>query len=234
VQSLLQRGTGTVYVLVRPKSTGKLDELREFWGKESVRRVVAVKGDLGQPKLGVSAADLRKLKGKVKHFFHLGAVYDIEASAASMEKANIEGTQNALDLAYAVKAGCFHLVSSIAAAGLYRGTFTEDMFEEAEGLDHPYHRTKHDSEGMVRANGRLPFRIYRPGVVVGHSQTGFIDKIDGPYYFFKAFQRLRESCRMILPVGTRVVTSISSRSTRGRAMVHLAHARGLTDALPPQ
>ena len=123
VQSLLQRGKGTVYVLVRPKSIGKLDELREFWGKESVRRVVAIKGDLAQPKLGVSKADLTRLKGKVKHFFHLGAVYDLEASAEAMHKANIVGTQAALEFAEAVNAGCFHLVSSIAAAGLYRGTF---------------------------------------------------------------------------------------------------------------
>ena len=164
VQSLLQKGKGTIYVLVRPKSIGKLDELREFWGKDSLKRVVPIKGDLGQPKLGVAKADLTKLKGKVKHFYHLGAVYDLEASAEAMEKANITGTKGALEFAEAVNAGCFHLVSSIAAAGLYRGTFTEDMFEEAEELDHPYHRTKHDSEAMVRANGRIPFRVYRPGV----------------------------------------------------------------------
>ena len=91
-------------------------------------------------------------------------------------------------------------MSSIAAAGLYRGTFTEDMFEEAEDLDHPYYRTKHDSEGLVRANGRIPFRIYRPGVVVGHSKTGFIDKIDGPYYFFKALQKMRESWPRWIPL----------------------------------
>ena len=77
VQSLLERGKGTVYVLVRPRSMGKLDELREFWGKESVKRVVPIKGDLAQPKLGVSKGDLTKLKGKVKHLFHLGAVYDL-------------------------------------------------------------------------------------------------------------------------------------------------------------
>jgi NAD(P)-dependent dehydrogenase (short-subunit alcohol dehydrogenase family) len=200
VQALLQRGKGTVYVLVRPKSIGKLDELREFWGKEAARRVIAIKGDLGLPKLGVGKADLARLKGKVKHLYHLGAVYDIEASAEAMTKANIAGTRNALAFAAAVDAGCFHLVSSIAAAGLYRGTFTEDMFEEAEGLDHPYHSTKHDSEGLVRANGRIPFRIYRPGVVVGHSQTGFIDKIDGPYYFFKALQKLRESWPRWIPL----------------------------------
>ncbi len=200
VQSLLQKGKGTVYVLVRPKSIGKLDELREFWGKDSLKRVVPIKGDLGQPKLGVAKADLTKLKGKVKHFYHLGAVYDLEASAEAMEKANITGTKGALEFAEAVNAGCFHLVSSIAAAGLYRGTFSEDMFEEAEELDHPYHRTKHDSEAMVRANGRIPFRVYRPGAVLGHSQTGFIDKIDGPYYFFKALQKLRESWPRWIPL----------------------------------
>ncbi len=200
VQSLLQKGKGTIYVLVRPKSIGKLDELREFWGKDSLKRVVPVKGDLGLPKLGVARGDLAKLKGKVKHFYHLGAVYDLEASAEAMEKANITGTQGALEFAEAVNAGCFHLVSSIAAAGLYRGTFSEDMFEEAEELDHPYHRTKHDSEAMVRANGRVPFRVYRPGAVLGHSQTGFIDKIDGPYYFFKALQKLRESWPRWIPL----------------------------------
>jgi NAD(P)-dependent dehydrogenase (short-subunit alcohol dehydrogenase family) len=229
VQSLLQRGKGTIYVLVRPKSVGKLDELREFWGKESVKRVVPIKGDLGSPKLGVSPSDVRKLKGKVKHFFHLGAVYDIEASAEAMKKANIVGTQGALDLAAAVNAGCFHLVSSIAAAGLYRGTFTEDMFEEAEGLDHPYHSTKHDSEGMVRANGRMPYRIYRPGAVVGHSKTGFIDKIDGPYYFFKALQKLRESWPRWMPlVGVEGgYLSLVPVDYVVDAMVYLAHAKGL-------
>ena len=200
VQSLLQKGKGTIYVLVRPKSIGKLDELREFWGKDSLKRVVPIKGDLGLPKLGVARGDLAKLKGKVKHFYHLGAVYDLEASAEAMEKANITGTKGALEFAEAVNAGCFHLVSSIAAAGLYRGTFSEDMFEEAEELDHPYHRTKHDSEAMVRANGRIPFRVYRPGAVLGHSQTGFIDKIDGPYYFFKALQKLRESWPRWIPL----------------------------------
>jgi len=229
VQSLLRRGKGTIYVLVRPKSVGKLDELREFWGKESLKRVVPIKGDLGSPKLGVSPADVRRLKGKVRHFFHLGAVYDLEASAETMKKANITGTQGALDLATATNAGCFHLVSSIAAAGLYRGTFTEDMFEEAEDLDHPYHSTKHDSEGMVRANGRIPFRIYRPGAVVGHSRTGFIDKIDGPYYFFKALQKLRESWPRWIPlVGIEGgYINLVPVDYVVDAMDYLAHARGL-------
>jgi len=83
-------------------------------------------------------------------------------------------------------------MSSIAAAGLYRGIFTEEMFDEAHDLEHnPYYQTKHESERIVRTEATVPWRIYRPGVVVGHSKTGEIDKVDGPYYFFKAIQRAR-------------------------------------------
>ena len=128
----------------------------------------------------------------MRHFFHLAAIYDLTASAQAQREANIDGTRNALDLAAAIKAGCFHHTSSIAAAGLYPGVFREDMFDEAEGLDDPYLRTKHDSEGLVRAEKRVKWRIYRPGMVVGHSQTGEMDKIDGPYYFFTFLKKLRQ------------------------------------------
>lgn len=40
--------------------------------------------------------------------------------------------------------------------------FREDMFDEAEGLDHPYFKTKHESEKIVRKECRLPWTVYRP------------------------------------------------------------------------
>ncbi|MDP1159343.1 SDR family oxidoreductase, partial [Klebsiella variicola] len=83
-------------------------------------------------------------------------------------------------------------VSSIAAAGLYEGVFREDMFDEAENLDHPYFMTKHESEKIVRKECKRPWTVYRPAMVVGDSTTGEMDKIDGPYYFFKLIQRMRQ------------------------------------------
>ena len=44
----------------------------------------------------------------------------------------------------------------------------------------------------MRDQALVPWRVYRPSIVVGHSMTGEIDKIDGPYYFFKAIQRARQ------------------------------------------
>ncbi|MDR7135836.1 NAD(P)-dependent dehydrogenase (short-subunit alcohol dehydrogenase family) [Lysobacter niastensis] len=198
VSNLLKR-KGTIYVLVRKDSVKKLDAISKKMGWDR-KRVVVVDGDMTEAKCGVSAAQLKTLNGKVKHFFHLAAIYDLTAKAEQQRVANIEGTRNALDLAAAIGAGVFHHTSSIAAAGLYQGVFREDMFEEAEGLDDPYLRTKHDSEGLVRQEKRLRWRIYRPGMVVGHSQTGEMDKVDGPYYFFTFLKKLREMLPPWMPM----------------------------------
>jgi len=227
VANLLKRGD-PVYILVRRGSQKKLAALREEWGA-SEKQVVAIIGDLAKPLLGVAEGDLKKLGGKVKHVFHLAAIYDLTASAEEQERTNVEGTRHVVEFAQAVQAGCFHHVSSIAAAGLYEGTFREDMFEEAEELDHPYFRTKHDSEGIVRKECKRPWRIYRPGFVIGHSRTGYIDKIDGPYYFFKLIQRMREMLPAWVPTigieGGRV--NIVPVDFVADALDFLAHKKGL-------
>jgi NAD(P)-dependent dehydrogenase (short-subunit alcohol dehydrogenase family) len=198
VPRLLDRGA-TVYLLVRASSIDKVDRLREHWGADATQ-VVAVTGDLSRKRLGVGKKKQAALQGNIDHFFHLAAIYDIAASVEDQLRANVDGTRHALGLARALDAGCFHHVSSIAAAGQYPGTFTETMFEEAQGLDNPYFRTKHEAEALVRAEHKLPWRIYRPGIVVGDSTTGEIDKIDGPYYFFEAVKKFSGVVPDWLPV----------------------------------
>jgi NAD(P)-dependent dehydrogenase (short-subunit alcohol dehydrogenase family) len=198
VKKLLERKGTVVHFLVRPGSEAKVEALREWWGA-SPGRAVPVSGDLTQERLGVSTEDQKALAGEVAHFFHLAAVYDLEADAETQVQANVEGTRNALEFATAIGAGHFHHVSSIAAAGLYEGVFREDMFEEAGDVEHPYFMTKHESEKIVREEGRLPWTVYRPALVVGDSRTGEMDKVDGPYYFFKLIQRVRQLLPPWLP-----------------------------------
>ncbi|MDZ4189069.1 MAG: SDR family oxidoreductase [Hydrogenophaga sp.] len=191
VKKLLERKGSVVHFLIRQASESKVPELREYWGV-SEARAVPVFGDLTSKKLGAGADVVKALKGKVDHFYHLAAVYDLEADEQSQIAVNIEGTRNTVELAKAVGAGHFHHVSSIAAAGLYEGVFREDMFEEAENVEHPYFMTKHESEKIVRNECKVPWSVYRPALVVGDSRTGEMDKIDGPYYFFKLIQRMRQ------------------------------------------
>jgi NAD(P)-dependent dehydrogenase (short-subunit alcohol dehydrogenase family) len=239
VEQLLER-EGTIYVLVREGSRGRLEELRSRWGAEE-GRIVPVVGDLSQEQLGCGD-QIDGLRGEIDHFFHLAAIYDMTADAETQRIANVEGTRNAVQLAEALDAKRFHMVSSIAAAGLYEGTFTEDMFDEAQKVDnHPYFQTKHESEAVVREESRVPWRVYRPGIVVGHSETGEMDKIDGPYYFFKLLQRARNAVPQWFPgigiEGRRI--NIVPVDYVAKAMDHIAHIDGfdgqafhLTDPKP--
>ncbi len=227
VRNLLKRGK-PIYVLVRKGSLKKLDALRVEWGATG-KDIIPVVGDLAKKNLGVSDADIKKLKGKVDHMFHLAAIYDLKAGAEVQQAANVDGTRHAVQFAQAAAVGCFNHVSSIAAAGMYDGVFREDMFDEAEDLDHPYFKTKHDSEAVVRDECKRPFRIYRPGFVVGDSKTGYIDKIDGPYYFFKFIQKMREMLPPWMPMigieGGRI--NIVPVDYVADALDFLAHKKGL-------
>ena len=188
---LKKKKKAIIYVLIRKGSKKKFEGLKQEWGN-AAKRVIPITGDLTRPMLGVPAKRRRELEGEIAHVFHLAAVYDLMADAESQVRVNVEGTHNVVRFAENIKAKRFHHMSSIAAAGLYPGIFREDMFEEAHGLDNAYFRTKHDSEAVVRRECHMPWRIYRPGIVVGHSETGVIDKIDGPYYFFKLIQKMRK------------------------------------------
>jgi thioester reductase-like protein/short-subunit dehydrogenase len=204
VERLLANRHGKLYVLVREGSTGRLEELVHRWGiatgTAAAKRVVPVIGDLRRPLLGLGEEQVGELRGKIEHLVHLAAVYDMTAPAERNTAVNVGGTTHAVELARSLEVGCLHHVSSIAVAGTYRGTFGEEMFDEGQRLPSPYHRTKFEAERIVREQPFVAWRVYRPAVVVGDSRTGEMDKVDGPYYFFKAIQRARQLLPEWLPL----------------------------------
>ncbi|HEV2821224.1 MAG TPA: SDR family oxidoreductase [Solirubrobacteraceae bacterium] len=225
VERLLARADGDVHVLVRASSLPRLDALFARWGHAD--RVKAVAGDLTQRRLGVSDTDQEVLRG-IDHVFHLAAVYDMTADEERNHVANVGGTRNTVELANALGAGRFHHVSSVAVAGMHRGTFTEAMFDEGQPLNHPYHATKFASEKIVREETAIPWRVYRPAIVVGDSRTGEMDKIDGPYYFFGVIRAAAGLPSWIPLVGPELGdTNIVPVDFVVDAMDHLAHAPGL-------
>jgi thioester reductase-like protein len=217
VEELLKR-EGTIYALVREGSRGRLEELGEKLGAGD--RLVPVVGDLSKEGMGVEDFD-----EKVDHFFHLAAIYDMAADEDEMMAANVEGTQHVVEFVNAHDVGRFHHTSSIAVAGQYKGLFREDMFDERQKLPHAYHRSKFESEKLVRENVSAPLRVYRPGIVVGHSQTGEMDKIDGPYYFFKLLQKLRHALPEWFPLAGPEGRNANLVPVDfvARAMDHIAH-----------
>jgi thioester reductase-like protein len=225
VERLLER-EGDIHVLVREGSRERLDRVVERWGAGD--RIKPVAGDLSRPRLGLDDGDVAALAGTVEHIFHLAAMYDMTADDASNEALNVEGTRHVVQLANEL-GGVLHHVSSVAVAGERKGLFREDHFDEGQRLPSAYHRTKFQSEKIVREERRGPWRVYRPAIVVGHSKTGEMDKIDGPYYFFKAIQKLRHALPEWVPlIGPELgYTNIVPVDYVAAAMDHIAHQPGL-------
>src|SRR3954468_2511177 len=217
VGELLKR-EGTIYALVREGSRGRLEELGEKL--DAGERLVPVVGDLSKDGLGVE-----DFGEKVDHFFHLAAIYDMAADEEEMMNANVEGTRHVVEFVNSHDVGRFHHTSSIAVAGKFKGLFREDMFDEGQKLPHAYHRSKFESEKVVREQAKAPLRVYRPGIVVGHSQTGEMDKIDGPYYFFKLLQKLRHALPEWFPLAGPEGRNANLVPVDfvARAMDHIAH-----------
>jgi thioester reductase-like protein len=222
VKRLLEDRTGDIHILVREGSEQKAKRL----GRS--KRLKIVRGDLGEPGLGIDSMWIEEHKGSIEHMFHLAAIYDMTADERQNERLNNGGTRHAVEVANALQVGHLHHTSSVAAAGLYRGTFTEAMFDEGQDLDHPYHRTKFESERIAREESTVPWRVYRPAMVLGHSQTGEMDKVDGPYYLFKAIKLSARLPQLMPLLGPRLGnTNVVPVDFVADAMAYIAHQPGL-------
>lgn len=209
-----------IFVLVRRSSADKLRTMAEKWpGRERLQPLV---GDLTAPGLGIDTPP-----ADIDDILHLGAVYDMTASAEESERANVAGTTAVIDLARQLDARLHH-ISSVAVAGDHPGPYTEDDFDLGQDLPSPYHATKFAAEKLVRQADGLRWRVYRPSMVVGDSRTGEMDKIDGPYYFFSILEmisRLPSVLPALIPdVGDTNVVPVDYVAD---AIVTLATAPGL-------
>ena len=191
VERLLGRGMDVTLLLRSGAEERRADALAhlETAAKGRSGSLSTVTGDLSKQRLGLTEAGLRALSG-AEHCFHIAALYDIEAEPETLAATNIGGTRHLLNaLQEAGFGGRLHHVSSVAVAGDYTDTFTESMLDEGQGFPHAYHRSKYESEKLIRES-QFDYRIYRPSSVVGDSTTGAIDKVDGVYFSFGAIQRL--------------------------------------------
>src|ERR1700735_2713512 len=215
------RPDAEVWILVRRSSLSRFEQLADQWGE----RAKPLVGDLIEPDLGLTAEAIAEL-GDVDHVLHCAAIYDITAAEPEQRAANVDGTRAVIELARRLDATLHH-VSSIAVAGDFHGEFTEDDFDIGQQLPTPYHQTKFEAELLVREAPRLRYRIYRPAVVVGDSRTGEMDKIDGPYYFFRVLAKLA-----VLPRFTPIMLPDTGRTNIvpvdyvADALVALIHANG--------
>ncbi|MBB5912956.1 thioester reductase-like protein [Nocardia transvalensis] len=215
VPELLKRN-GEVHVLVRPgaDSAYRFDRCAREWGGGD--RVRPVRGDLSAAGLGIDPEWYAAHRGSIDHVFHLASGYGAAVPG---------GTGNVVDAAERVEAGALHHMSTVEVAGAAEGLFTEDMVDIGQALPTRPQRAAFEAELAVRGQSRVPWHIYRPSIVIGHSRTGEIDRITGPYSFFRLLRMAAQLPRILpLLIPKLGETNMVPVDFVTRALGHIAHA----------
>lgn len=166
-------------------------------GDEQLRRCHPLVGDITEPFAGVQAEAIPPLAS----VWHVAASLAFEDRRADeISRHNVEGTQNVVDLAAAAGCGEFNYVSTAYVAGDRRGVIAEEHLPadaETTANNH-YERTKMQAERVVAGAGFDVMRIFRPSIVIGHSETLRATTFSGLYGFIRNLQRARELVRQSL------------------------------------
>lgn len=180
-----------VAVLVRSNrrmsARQRIENLLQHWDRELRRplpRPVVLEGDITQADLGLNACDLRWATEYCHSVIHNAASLTFEATSSAGEpyRSNVTGTQNVLEFARQAAIRDFHHVSTAYVAGLRSGKVLETEVDVGQQLGNDYEISKLTAEKMVRAATFInPPTVYRPGIIIGDTQTGFTTTYHGFY-----------------------------------------------------
>jgi nucleoside-diphosphate-sugar epimerase len=187
-------------------------EIASDTGAEA-RKLRIVEGDITEPNLGLTAAELERARRETTTVFHLAAIYDLAVAADIATRVNVEGTRNVNNFAKSIEhLKRYHYVSTCYVSGKRKGLIMEAELPHNAGFRNHYEETKYLAETSVEAlKPELPVTIHRPAVVCGDSRTGETAKYDGIYYLIHYLRKWpggltllnignREVCLNLVPV----------------------------------
>ncbi|MFV0388358.1 MAG: SDR family oxidoreductase [Pyrinomonadaceae bacterium] len=201
VEKLSARDT-QFYLLVQEAFLQKaLDDIRKIAEETStpLKNFALVEGDITQPNLGISEADLNVVLDETTDVFHLAAIYDLAVEKELAYKVNVDGTKNVNALVSQIKnLRRYNYVSTCYVAGKRLDRIYENELVHDEGFRNYYEETKYFAEIEVEnLKAKLPVTIFRPSVVCGDSRTGETAKYDGIYYVITFLRKFPEMFRLV-------------------------------------
>lgn len=205
VKNLLENGD-TIYFLLRKESRDRAYNMMKNLRRElpeSRDRLHVIHGSVLNDGLANLEKDREILKENLDYIWHLAGAGSITASRRQSLGLNWRGTVNALKFASETKKlKRFNYLSTVLVSGDYKGVWSEDMLNERQRFSDEYSRTKHLAEIEARRfSTSLPVAVFRPGVIVGDSKTGYMPNICGPYYLLRIIDSLsKKGFKRPLPV----------------------------------
>lgn len=200
IREILETTPHRLFVLIRGKKNltpqDRLKKILSLSGLEKClgSRIEAVDGDITFPGFGLQPEVRERLTRETDQFFHVAALTALNGSQEECFNINLGGTKEALALAKSFrekgKLKRFFYFSTAYVAGS-RQTYCsrEDGLPAHPAHANFYEASKYEAEKCVRAamSEGLPATIFRPSIVVGHSQTGATSEFNVIYPFLKLF-----------------------------------------------
>jgi thioester reductase-like protein len=232
---LLEKTSAEIHCLVRcdeGTARSKIESaLRtsNLWSDGYRDRLVAVPGNLGEPRLGLSSERFEQLANDVDVVYHNGARVNLADPYAALKKANVLATREILRLATKGHLKPVHYVSTTGILNSAAAEIGEDMaVPHHSGLLSGYQQSKWVADQTVcrAAAYGVPVTIYRPSRIVGHSRSGYANTGDFFYRLTKGITVLSKAPRHagfdnLLPVDSVsqiIVDASLNRDARGRAL----------------
>lgn len=163
-------------------------------------RYEVLEGDVRKMDLGLSGREFNTLASEVSVIHHMASVFHLGVDRSVAEDLNVRGTEEVLELARCAE-HFDRLVyySTVGVSGDYQGVWTEDDLDRGQRFGNHYEETKFRMEKLLRGVQDLPLTVIRSSVIVGDSQTGEIDRFDGPYQLMLLFIALPLDLGLPLP-----------------------------------
>ncbi len=247
---LLQQTEATVHCLVRAASASdgfsriqRNLERYNLWHPKFTTRLQAIPGDLGQPRLGLTQREFDRLTTAIEVIYHNGAPVNFVKPYSAMKAETVSGTQEILRLACQNRVKPVHFISTVAVFGTI-GYFTgRKLLDEADALDlgidyvhMGYTRSKWVAEKLmwIAQSRGLPMTILRPGLVLGHSQTGMTKTDDYPSRLIKgciqmgSFPDLTDQKEELIPIdyASRAIAHLTRQPESIGQVFHLVPPQG--------
>ena len=210
IKRLLNQTQHEIFVLVRGNNEeSALKHLKSAWWEfpelinDIDKRIHLINGDITQKQLALDDKEYENMVQSVTHIVHTAADLRLNAPLEELRITNRNGTINILELGQKIHENHglerFSHLSTAYVAGGRKGIIEEESLTDDAGFLSNYEKSKYESELEVK-NSHLPVSIFRPGMIVGDSKTGYI----------KTFNTLYVPLRLYLSGKQRILPTKSS------------------------
>ena len=199
MRDLLEKGH-KLAVLVRPTKKERVRErietILQMWEDElgyRLPRPVILSGDLNEPNLGLSAKQTKWAAQYLDQVIHGAAILRFHSATRAEEpwRTNLGGTKNVLEFAKSAGVKHFHYISTAYVCGKRDDVVQESELNVNQEFRNDYEVSKFEAETLVQSSDEFETKtIYRPGVVVGDSKTGYTSTYHGLFLYLRLLAML--------------------------------------------